>query len=321
MSLCGLFSAVLWNPNAKTAHGVTAADAVERRQRLASEEEGEGAGDESNSRVTSKEIARRASISRLDELHVSARRNSLGLVDADALQAMTQGRRGSSGRRGSGASSPQSQQKGATSTATKHQHSSGEPTHDYLSNLDEKQFSELLLPTFAFAYTWSIGATMADPLLRQNFGHFSETLFEAVKFPRGGSIYSGFLDYRNGPEFRPWEDLAPSFSFLPGANPLASFFTVLVPTQDTTRHSFLVDKLISARCSPFLTGSSGVGKSVVLSRLLQTLKENEDIQPVTLIFSAQTSSEQTQTSIEAKLEKKRKTLLAPPAGKELMWSG
>ena len=70
-----------------------------------------------------------------------------------------------------------------------------------------------------------------------------------------------------------------------------------------------MDKLVSYKKSTFLTGGSGVGKTVILNQLLQTMKEYCDVAPVFMIFSAQTSASRTQTNIEGKLMKKRKTLL------------
>ncbi len=141
-----------------------------------------------------------------------------------------------------------------------------------------------------------------------------EHVFDAVHFPRGGSVHSGYIDYRFGPDWRHWEDLSPGFHFSPDA----SYFELLVPTADTVRFSFLLDKLISVERSTFLTGASGVGKSVVISKLLVAMKQHADVAPVTMIFSAQTDAERTQTTIESKLEKKRKTLLSAPVGKKMV---
>lgn len=59
----------------------------------------------------------------------------------------------------------------------------------------------------------------------------------------------------------------------------------------------------------FVTGGSGVGKSVVIQNLLNTMQDTKGVDPLNLIFSAQTSSPVTQATIELKLNKLSKTLL------------
>ena len=92
------------------------------------------------------------------------------------------------------------------------------------------------------------------------------------------------------------------------------YFDILVPTVDTVRYGFLMEKLLGQRRSVLFTGETGVGKSVIAKGQLLTLQEKGFYIPVTLNFSAQTSSKRTQEIIESKLEKKRKTILGAPAG-------
>ena len=62
----------------------------------------------------------------------------------------------------------------------------------------------------------------------------------------------------------------------------------------------------------------GVGKSVVAKDVLNRMYETGLYVPVTLNFSAQTSSFRTQEILELKLEKKKKTLLGAPMGKKII---
>jgi dynein heavy chain len=73
----------------------------------------------------------------------------------------------------------------------------------------------------------------------------------------------------------------------------------------------------------FITGVTGTGKTVATQSLLnsqQALPEDGGmgIVPVFMTFSAQTLSLVTQSTIESKLEKKRKNLLGAPAGKKVV---
>lgn len=62
----------------------------------------------------------------------------------------------------------------------------------------------------------------------------------------------------------------------------------------------------------------GVGKSVIAKVVLEKLYETGKFVPVTLNFSAQTSSSRTQEMIELKLERQKKTVLGAPYGKKVI---
>lgn len=62
----------------------------------------------------------------------------------------------------------------------------------------------------------------------------------------------------------------------------------------------------------------GVGKSVIAKVVLNNMFESGKYVPVTLNFSAQTSSARTQEMIEIKLEKKKKNMLGAPVGKKII---
>lgn len=53
-----------------------------------------------------------------------------------------------------------------------------------------------------------------------------------------------------------WEKIVPSFKY----NREGSFFEMLVPTVDTVRFGYILDKLLSVRRSVLYTGGTGVGK-------------------------------------------------------------
>ncbi|KAH8072853.1 dynein light chain binding protein [Aureococcus anophagefferens] len=119
-----------------------------------------------------------------------------------------------------------------------------------------------------------------------------------------------------GGKFLPWKQVVPSFKFqrdLP-------YTAIVVPTEDSTRFSFLMRTLVTAMKPVFMTGVTGTGKTVMVQSLLRSLEPLQDegglgVVPTFLNFSAQTSSLVTQSAIESKLEKKRKNLLGAPAGK------
>ncbi|KAH8046928.1 dynein light chain binding protein [Aureococcus anophagefferens] len=113
-----------------------------------------------------------------------------------------------------------------------------------------------------------------------------------------------------GGKFLPWKQVVPSFKFqrdLP-------YTAIVVPTEDSTRFSFLMRTLVTAMKPVFMTGVTGTGKTVMVQSLLRSLEPLQDEGGLggadVPEFSAQTSSLVTQSAIESKLEKKRKNLLA-----------
>ena len=119
----------------------------------------------------------------------------------------------------------------------------------------------------------------------------------------GGDLFSYYVDvqYRR---MDLWEKIVPKFVY----DPNKPYFEILVPTIDSVRYGYLMEKLLQVNRSVLFTGETGVGKSVIARALLLDLAEKTDYLPVFLNFSAQTSSKRTQEMIEAKLEKKRKNV-------------
>jgi dynein heavy chain len=129
----------------------------------------------------------------------------------------------------------------------------------------------------------------------------------------GGDLFSYYVDvqYRR---MDLWEKIVPKFVY----DPNKPYFEMLVPTIDSVRYGYLMEKLLQVNRSVLFTGETGVGKSVIARDLLLDLDEKTDYLPVFLNFSAQTSSKRTQEMIEAKLEKKRKNVLGAPKNKQMI---
>ncbi|CAD7974708.1 unnamed protein product [Amoebophrya sp. A25] len=176
----------------------------------------------------------------------------------------------------------------------------------------EADFEKLLMPVFCFAYHWSLGTSL-ETKSRQQFQTQCEKWFGDVSFPRGGAGYDGYVDLHSGPKWKPWSELVPKFKF----DDTVSYFQLLVPNVDTVRFAYAGDKLVSNGTPVYLTGVTGVGKSVVLANLLENMKAYAKTNPINMTFSAQTGAYSTQMTIEAKLEKKRKNLMGAPSGKKM----
>jgi dynein heavy chain len=179
--------------------------------------------------------------------------------------------------------------------------------------METEEFEKFITPGFCWAFTWSIGGS-CDAKSRLQFAREIEAMFSIVSMPRNGGPYDGYINFYEGPKWKSWSELIPAFTYTEGL----SYFQLLVPNADTVRFSMVTDKMMSLQRSVFLTGVSGVGKSVILGNLLQNMQEHASVVPIFMTFSAQSKALATQLTIESKLEKKKKTLLGAPVNKSIV---
>jgi len=85
------------------------------------------------------------------------------------------------------------------------------------------------------------------------------------------------------------------------------FFKVMVPTVDTVRVKFIASRLVRGGVHTLLVGAVGVGKTMMASSVLEGLPTGYGA--ININFSAQTSSNSLQDTIEGKLEKRTKVLM------------
>ncbi|KAK9840828.1 hypothetical protein WJX81_007516 [Elliptochloris bilobata] len=94
---------------------------------------------------------------------------------------------------------------------------------------------------------------------------------------------------------------------------------ILVPTVDTVRVAFLIEACLDVQRPVLLTGTTGVGKSLVAATALDGLRVRKGALPFGISFSAQTAASDTQAFMESKLEKKRRTKFGAPAGRKIVF--
>lgn len=188
----------------------------------------------------------------------------------------------------------------------------------HINENDEDSVKEAIDMLYAFAFVWSVGGS-CNEAGRQMFDAWcnSHELLRNTNF-NASNVYGAFPDLSTR-RFEPWKNVIPSFEY----DKDKSFFDLVVPTLDTTRFSFILQRQLEVFANVFFTGVTGTGKTVIVSDLINRMKPTEeeggaDLFDVSLNFSAQTISLQIQQTIEEKLEKKKKTLLGPPGAKKIL---
>ena len=162
---------------------------------------------------------------------------------------------------------------------------------------------------FKFCLIWSVGASV-DEEGRRKFSTFLREQDQAL--PTHETVFDFYVDHKKK-AWSPWDDKLPS-SFKPPAE--LPFFRIMVPTVDTVRTRFVVNALIGGFNHTLIVGGVGVGKTMVAQSCLETLPEGRSSMMIN--FSAQTSSNSLQETIEGKLEKRTKGVFAPQGGKRLV---
>ena len=160
-----------------------------------------------------------------------------------------------------------------------------------------------------------VGANIVDDS-RSKFSDWCQSRFSLVIANKYSDllqdIYSYYVDL-GSKEVKPWTAIMPTFSY----DPAAPYFGILVPTVDTTRYRYLLNKLMNAGNNVLFMAETGVGKSVVINSFLNDMVATGKTVSYVMGYSAQTKPSNLRDVFETKLEKKRKTLLGPPSGKYL----
>ncbi|OQS02753.1 dynein heavy chain, partial [Thraustotheca clavata] len=167
---------------------------------------------------------------------------------------------------------------------------------------------------FIFSLTWSVGANI-DDFSRARFHEFCIQQLSSIFGFVGvvDNVYNYAIDDVNA-TWVSWIHRTPHFRY----DSALSYFSMLVPTQDTTRFRYLLERLMSNNHHVLYSGETGVGKSVVIQAFLDEMVKNDGFVACTMGYSAQTKPANLNEMLELKLEKKRKNLLGPPSGKKML---
>ncbi|TPX63919.1 hypothetical protein SpCBS45565_g06282 [Spizellomyces sp. 'palustris'] len=190
---------------------------------------------------------------------------------------------------------------------------------------DNKQHSQesVIEGIFIQSLTWSIGASLVEDD-RTKFSDAVKKLSELPLVHTAAAIALGQLpgneksiyDYHfDAAELQwiPWSNYVPSYEH----NRSQSYHEILVPTMDTIRHSWLLEKLVAIRRPVLFVGETGTSKTVTVQKFLRGLPADKNFL-LNINFSSRTSSLDVQKNLEANVEKRTKDTYGPAAGKRMI---
>jgi dynein heavy chain len=93
--------------------------------------------------------------------------------------------------------------------------------------------------------------------------------------------------------------------------------SVIVQTMDTIRYGHLCDLLIEQRTPMLFCGPTGTGKTAYMMRSIMSA-DQETYVPLQIGFSAKSRCDQTQDTIDSKIDRRRKGIYGPPPGKTML---
>lgn len=120
------------------------------------------------------------------------------------------------------------------------------------------------------AVGWGIGGSV-DHNSQPKFENALATDFSANDIP-SGSIFDYKLVHQEDDisKFELWSNSKGSFEF----NQEMSYFDMVVPTKDTVRFSWFTERAVLNKFPIFITGVTGVGKSIIIQSTLERLEKS-----------------------------------------------
>ena len=173
---------------------------------------------------------------------------------------------------------------------------------------------ELININFCFACVWALAGNIHDEG-RQQVNDFLmkhlSTLLGSI--PADASAFDVVVNNTSSTLVL-WESIMPSFAY----STELPYFDLVVPTEDTTKYTYLLEALSMSGFNTLFLGETGIGKSIIVQNFLDAKVQEDAIASCTINYSAQTTPANIREIFETRLEKKRKNLLGPPAGKSML---
>lgn len=170
---------------------------------------------------------------------------------------------------------------------------------------------------FLYALAWATGGVLESEDRLKLTTYFSSLAGKdnnvMPALSAGDSIYA----FKVNPDSMEWEKwVAPVWEY-PAQIAEPDFSSMLVPTIETTRASFLLTQLHSQRKYSLMTGSSGTAKTSTAAMFFEILQSDDGMRQKKVCFSSATSPFSFQTMLEAELDKRGGKSFGPPGGKRM----
>ena len=164
---------------------------------------------------------------------------------------------------------------------------------------------------FIFCCVWSLGGALIGESRIRYDAYIKKISREALP---DQLLYDYYFDASEGGshKWEKWESLVPSYQ---EPSPFR-FYEVIVPTTDSVLYSNMLKHLAPLRPILFV-GESGTAKTTTIQKYLSDLPA-ANYNTININFSSRTTAGDTQTNIEANVDKRSGSVYGPPSGKKLI---
>ncbi len=179
---------------------------------------------------------------------------------------------------------------------------------------DREALLAILPQMFIFATTWAVGATTSLEG-RKEFDKKIRSLVAAklkIELPPDGTVY----DYKLDTKTRAWVNWLKTIKPSEIKPVLENYLDILVPTIDSIRMHEILRMLVFSKNNVLTPGPTGTGKSVNINNMIGSGALGEDFQTFAMLFSAQTTANQAQDSIDEKMSRRRRGIYGADGGKK-----
>lgn len=177
---------------------------------------------------------------------------------------------------------------------------------------DVKEATRAIEPSFVYCVVWGIGMPLINlggTDYRREFSAWWKTTFKNVKFPSRDTVFDYFLDVPTG-KFDLWKN-SPNFATVSVDVSTIPIHDIIIPTPETTRASYWLERLVAMEHPTLLMGSPGVGKTSLIRGSLRELDLSEQI-PLSMNLDYFSTAATFQARMELALEKKSANSWGPP---------
>lgn len=151
--------------------------------------------------------------------------------------------------------------------------------------MDRDYKKKFVTYSFVFSFIWS-GCVTATDKYHEELSFHCRGLFEQVMYPSNDFTQNFYFDTAEV-GFKHWNEKLPEFVY----QKEQAFHSIIVETIDTVRYSYIIKQLTQQLKPVIITGPSGTGKSIQLSR----------VNHAPLMLTSTTSHMILQLSVESKL--------------------
>jgi dynein heavy chain len=173
-----------------------------------------------------------------------------------------------------------------------------------------------------FSILWSCGAALVEedrPKLSDVIRKLSglpNSLTSKVgtgQLPEGEkNLFDFFFDAAEA-VWKPWSTTIHPYEH----DRTMNFHQILVPTKETERHTWMLERLCKLKKPILFVGGVGTSKTVTVKTFLRSLDQDKNL-ILNINFSSRTSSLDVQRNIESNVEKRTKDTYGPTPGKRLL---